>query len=303
MWAGTVLLVTGEGSVSAVVLYAVVVGAPCLGFAVAWLAGTGLFAIAVVGAVAATVLLAAGGLGYPNANAALAVQIAGLLGVVLVRRGTRRLLVAGVLLVPLAFTVVNLSQAGFVTGLGVIAAVAIHRRSRRAVATATGLGIALLVAVVAWQIAAATARLEPPPVVVRALSSVRFDLWSEAWELIAARPVTGHGPGAFSVLSPTAAGDADLRPAHSAPLEFGAELGVVGVSILLVLVAVGFAVVVRMPSSGSIVAVATWTALWLHSMVDYVADFPVVLFVAGLVLGSATAPLPQAPGARTAPHR
>ena len=78
-------------------------------------------------------------------------------------------------------------------------------------------------------------RLPRPDVLVTALTDERFALWSESWELLGDEPLSGVGPGRFSLESPTAA-DPDLAWAHSALLQTGAELGWVGVGLLVVFV-------------------------------------------------------------------
>ena len=92
------------------------------------------------------------------------------------------------------------------------------------------------------------------------------------------------------MLSPTALSDPDTRPAHSVVLEAGAELGLVGIALLALVVAWGYWRLTVGASPAVLVGIAAWTALWLHSLVDYVADFSSVLLAAGLVLGAAVGP-------------
>lgn len=237
---------------------------------------------------------------YPNADAALAVQMAALIGVAFASRAWPAMVAIPAIAMTVGVTVLESSWAGFAVGAVVVLASLIPRpRRSRAVVIASLAGLVTLV--LAWAALAflLLRDLRPAPLVA-ALSDNRFELWSDAVALIGTSPWTGHGPGSFAELSPTAA-DPDLRPAHNALLEVWAEQGVVGLALLLLVVLGGYAAVAASPSPSSFVAVAAWTGFWLHAMVDYIADFPLILAAAGLVLGAASRPLLQ-PAVRTAPR-
>ena len=119
-----------------------------------------------------------------------------------------------------------------------------------------------------------------PAVLVSALSEERFALWTEAWGLLGDEPLSGIGPGRFSLESPTAA-DPDLAWAHSALLQTGAELGWVGVGLLVLFVVWAL---VALGRDGVLLGV-----LLLPASVDYVLHFGGVLLVSSLVVGGALA--------------
>jgi O-antigen ligase len=129
-----------------------------------------------------------------------------------------------------------------------------------------------------------------------ALSERRVALWHDAVDITVEHPLTGVGPGRFPQVSPTAMADADTQAAHSAVLEQAAETGLPGALLLVALML--WALIRTGPGDGgsrgrdaraaAMVAVAAWLALALHTSVDYVADYPAVLAVAGLVTGLGT---------------
>lgn len=286
-WALASRALNGFGAVGEAVLYCAVVGSFFLGAGLALWAHRWLAPLAVGGAGLVLVwILAAGGLQYANANAALAVQTAALVAVASFRTGLRRGVAAVVVLPLLSLTLVADSRAGALTGALVLLAVLSPSPPDywlRRLALGAGTLFAGLVALQGIVVG----RGLRPAGLVRALSESRFELWSEALALIAQRPVVGHGPGAFSLISPTAQSNPLLRPSHSAPLEVASDLGLVGLGLLALVVAAGYLAIAAAPSSASLVAVAAWTGLWSHSLVDYPVDYPLIMLVAGLVVGAA----------------
>ena len=136
-----------------------------------------------------------------------------------------------------------------------------------------------------------------------ALSQRRVDLWSDAALLIRQEPIFGHGPQSFATASPTAASDPDTRAAHSELLQMAAETGLVGAGLLLLVVGWAYLALGRAAESGpAIVGAFAWSAFVLHALVDYVANFPLVVAAAGLALGLAVGPY-AARTIRTARHR
>ncbi len=89
-------------------------------------------------------------------------------------------------------------------------------------------------------------------------------------------PLRGVGAGRFAEVSPTAA-DPDLQWAHSAALQIGAELGVVG---LVLFVGILVAALLMLGRDSMVLA-----ALPLPTSVDYVLQFPWVLVAYGVALG------------------
>ncbi len=227
-------------------------------------------------------------LGYPNANTAAALQVMALCAVLLLGRGRPRwerwLLGAGVAIAALA-AVLHGSIAGIAVGLplaGVIA-VSLWRPVRRPARIAVvgfaswcagGIAVVALAATDSW-----------PRAVLGALSTVRQELWQLAWRLWRENPLAGAGPGAFREHNPYAV-DADLAAAHSSLLQVGAELGTVGVLLLLATVGLGLRLTLHSSRPGiAVVAGAAWAALWIHSLADHLFDYPAVPVLAGLVLG------------------
>ena len=117
------------------------------------------------------------------------------------------------------------------------------------------------------------------------LSSARHTLWSDALSLWATAPVSGSGPGSFTPSSELASSIPSLAAVHSLPLQVGSELGAVGIVLLAVLFVGGLVFAARGSRPIALIAVAAWTALAVHSSIDHLEDFPVVAFMAGVILG------------------
>jgi O-antigen ligase len=218
-------------------------------------------------------------LGYMNANGAL--LLAGAAGVVLAsgRRSARWQLAAAVVALVLAgVCLVDGAQAAAM-GCVVLAAWAPFR-DRGPSGQWIVLGVVSVVTPLLLTIGWAAAALPRPQLVVSALSEERFALWQEAWGLLGDHPLSGVGPGRFSLESPTAA-DPDLAWAHSALLQAGAELGWVGAGLLLLVVVWAL---VALGRDGLLLG-----ALLLPASVDYVLHFGGVLLLSSLVLGGGIA--------------
>jgi O-antigen ligase len=227
-------------------------------------------------------------LGYANANAALAVQVVSLCGLAMVGAQTaRRALLSMVALGAVAVVVLNTSRAGFIVTVPVACAIglALWRPGRPRLwvlaAAATLLAGALGVIVLA-------ARADWPAWAVRGFDTARQMLWHDALSLWRQHPVVGGGPGSFQTTSPLAA-DVDTAAAHSSILQVGAETGAVGVVLLALLLATGLRYAARGAVPYTVIAVAAWTALGLHSFVDHLVEYVPVVLAAGLVLGWASA--------------
>lgn len=155
--------------------------------------------------------------------------------------------------------------------------------SRRRLVAAAGLVLAWGALVVVW-----LGRLESWPAWLSArtvLSKSRHTLWGDALQLWRDHPVSGGGVGSFTASSELASSSPDLATAHSSLLQVGSELGLVGV--LLFLLVAGCALLTSLKRSGKAasMAVAAWTALGLHSLIDHLLEFPVVMVLVGTVLG------------------
>ncbi|GGB69996.1 hypothetical protein N798_15655 [Knoellia flava TL1] len=243
-------------------------------------------------------------LGYANANAAMAVQLAALAGLALLARptdgagvtgreadrGSHALLVATILLAASA-VVLNRSAAGVAVVLQVLLAVAIAVR-RRPTATwwrlaATGLG-ALTCAVAGTVIVQAARAPAFPGWAVAAFDPVREQLWHDAVALWRAQPLAGSGPGSFAQ-STSLSRDPDTLAAHSSVLQLGAETGWVGVGFLALVGLAGLLWVARGNAAEAVVGAAAWTALFVHSTADHLVEFGPVVLLAGAVVGWAGA--------------
>lgn len=228
-------------------------------------------------------------LGYSNANAALLTAgVAALLPLTSMptARTWARVLV-GVLVVA---SVVSGSRAGAASCVLLLALWPVVRRGSASASQAWSAlvivgGFALTVGL-GWR----HLRGFPSPSWAAPLSDVRIALWSDALELAATSPLVGVGPGNFATLSKTAASDADLAWAHSAPLQVLVELGATG----LLLVIVVTACLLRALGWAS----AVFAILLLQPMIDYVLAFPAVVAAFGFVLGGLSIDRARGPSPR-----
>lgn len=236
-------------------------------------------------AIAARGGIGSGLLGYPNATAALALQLTALASVVMAGRSGRARwsaalgVAGGSVLVLLthsragAVLLVPLLLASFLANL--------HGVRTRIWPVIFGVAGSATVAVTVLWLAG---RGSWPPVATSAFDASRRQLWADALELWTLNPVVGSGPGSFRAFS-VLAEDPDTQRVHMSLLQVGAELGVVGVALFALLVVVGFALATRGSPSASLVAVAAINVLLIHSFVDHVLEFPGVMLAAGAVVG------------------
>ena len=233
----------------------------------------------------------AGPLGYANANGALAVQVAAILLVAATRTkptvGRVLLMAAAVPTFSLAWF--NKSSAAMLGGgaLLLVGLVAVTARPRRSLLAISGCGLIVAVAVIG-QMLVATGTGDSR--VASLVTERRVELWTDAIHLAWSAPLTGYGPHSFSTKSPTAASDPDTRAAHSAVLQVAAETGLVGASLVLLLVAWAFVALGWTSAQPGLVGAVAWTAFCLQALVDYVANFPLVVATASLALGLAVGP-------------
>ncbi|MDT0215577.1 O-antigen ligase family protein [Rothia sp. ARF10] len=230
-------------------------------------------------------------LGYPNANAALAVQLVALSGLVLLAapaeaaRG-RLLLVASAVAAGLAVGL-NRSAAGVAVllAVGIVVVLMVWRRpvSRAWRVAAVALG-AVASAVAAGLIVVAAREPVFPQWARTAFDPAREQLWQDAVSLWQQRPLTGSGPGSFARAT-TLAADADTVAAHSSVLQVGAETGWVGVGFLALTGLAGLLWTARGRTPEAVVGAAGWTALLVHSTADHLVEFGPVVLLAGAVVG------------------
>ncbi|MGP9707022.1 O-antigen ligase family protein [Brachybacterium sp. AOP24-D1-21] len=120
------------------------------------------------------------------------------------------------------------------------------------------------------------------------LSGVRHRLWSDALDLWQASPITGAGPGGFLAHSEIAASKPLWERAHSSVLQVGSELGAIGVVLFSAILVAGAALALQGSRRAGLIAVAAWSALGIHSMIDHLYEYPIVTLTAGIVLGYAS---------------
>lgn len=244
-------------------------------------------------AVWAAHLVVAGWTAYPNADAAMAVQgvLAGVLLAAAARTDWRGVVGLGVVGVALVELVASRSAFGAASLAG---AAAILVASRWALPRVLVAGCAI-VAVGGLVLATASAPI-PDDVADVETIAVRVDLWDEAMLLLEQQPWSGVGPGRFEQ-EQQVSDDADLRFAHSGPLQQAAEQGIPGLVLLLALGTWGLLRVAVGPRRrlASAVGMASLAALAVHASVDFILHFPVVLVICGLLVGTAAQRSDDAP--------
>jgi hypothetical protein len=228
---------------------------------------------------------------YPNANAALAVQVIGLCGLALLGTNPRsrpRLVVVTAALIATAAVVANASTGALAVALPLLAVIAVATWGRVRRRWWAVLGGAAVILVVAGQVVRLADLADWPGWASAAIDSTRRSLWRDATALWSRHPAVGSGPGSFARFSPLAE-DPDTSAAHSSVLQVGAETGWVGVAIVGLVVLAGLLWAARGTARYAVVAAAAWTALVVQSLTDHLLDFPPVVLAAGLVLGWAAA--------------
>jgi O-antigen ligase len=239
-----------------------------------------------------------GPFGYSNAKGAFFLQaaIAGLMLATVSRSAPGRFLgvVASIAFGLVPFVVESLTPAVLVFLLP-IAALA-PRGSVMARAAPLGCGL-LFVATLSVTIALGAVYTTADRsglvdrVVDSTLSQRRAALWHEALVIMGDHPIAGVGVGGFEIFSPTARSDPDARWAHNSFLQQGAETGVVGLILLLLLFVWGFARLgaIGTPDAFSALGAVALAALGIHACVDYILHFPAVPLTAAALVGAAGA--------------
>ncbi len=215
--------------------------------------------------------LLTGPLGYANALGALA-AIGGVVAVTLAvqSRGGRRLAAAAPLLVLLPALMLTNSRAAWACGLVGLAVALAAAYGRTRIATVLVACSVLLLAVLL---------LAPPGGV-----GDRTMFWQAARDASAAHPIGGTGAGTFATVYTEVRGAGPAaRDAHSLYLQTLSELGVVGLALIALFLALpllgGLRARAAAPLGGFVVFV-------LHAGVDWDWQMP-ALTVAALALGAA----------------
>lgn len=252
--------------------------------------GTGAIVAAATGSDVASARPAHGPFGYSNATGAFYVQVFGAgLMLAVMGPGPRRWLgvaaAAGAAIIVLAA-----SSTAATAMLVVVAAAAVSSRAGRggaAVRTVTALfGLAFLGTIA---VGVASGRFAGGVPGGGVFDQTRKTLWHEAVSTIGEHPLTGVGPGGFSESS-SLARDADVRRAHHGFLQVGAETGVVGMGLVVLVFAWLLASFAGRPDpSGPVVlGAACLAALGIGACVDYLMHFPAIPVTAAALAGTAT---------------
>lgn len=98
-------------------------------------------------------------------------------------------------------------------------------------------------------------------------------------------PLLGPGPGAFTPSSELASEVPSLASVHFVFLQVGSEPGAIGVILLGALLVGGLLFAARGSRPVTLIAMAAWTALAVHSAIDHLEDFPIVAVIGGVILG------------------
>ncbi len=227
-------------------------------------------------------------LGYANANAALAVQVIGLCGLAISSaHKARRPLVWSAGLCAVGAVIANRSAAGLALALPLLAVFAVVTfrppRWRRWIAGVIAASLTLsgaATATVVWL----AGRGDWPAWATSLLDPARESLWRDAWSLWSDHSFVGAGPGAFREFA-SLGDDSDTASAHSSVLQLGAETGWVGAGLFALIFLTGLWRVARGAPVRGVVGSAAWTALFVHSLVDHLIEFPAIIVTAGIVVG------------------
>jgi putative inorganic carbon (HCO3(-)) transporter len=130
--------------------------------------------------------------------------------------------------------------------------------------------------------------------------SFRVYTWRSTLEMIAARPLTGFGPGSFPHAFPRFAHAGFTRQAHETPLQLAAEHGIPAAVLLLagIFAAIGHLWRSAREASGAArllraAAVGGALGLWAHNLVDYTFYVAAVHLAFWALLGLAWPPEPS----------
>lgn len=231
-------------------------------------------------------------IGYANALAALVVVgILLALGLALHASGIRRVaaLLPLLVLVPaLYLTESRGAWLALVAGTSAIAAYGV--KVRRAWKLA-GLGLVALVATVAT-IATGGADAE------QLAGENRVHYWRVAWDQYEANPMLGSGAGTYvDYWLNNRPNDTFARSAHSLYLQSLAELGPIGLALVVIALVLPLLVLARRRDAVTVAAGSAYLAFALHAGVDWDWELPAVP-VAGLVCGGALLVAARPPQAR-----
>lgn len=233
-------------------------------------------------------------LGYANANGslfALAAVAALMLAVSWRRPALRAIGAVG----ALAFAAAPLATSARAAALLLLlfAPAALFARSERSTrGVVLALSAAFMAALTLTVVVGATAQGGRGTGVGSGVESVvtdrRVALWEDAWDLMVAHPLEGVGPGRFASESATALEDPDAVWAHHGFLQQGAEQGVIGFGLAVLLVLWGLArlALAEKPDPVTALGAVALVVLGVHACLDYVLHFAAVPIAAAALVGT-----------------
>jgi O-antigen ligase len=229
--------------------------------------------------------------GYVNARSAFFVEAAtATVMVALLVRGRRgRIIALAGAIILAAVPLFNRSEAASFVVILLPAAAALALEGRRLVLAVWLSGALMLASVAATSFVAAA---PPDSVTVRLAADVleepRIALWRDAVDLILEDPLTGVGPGRFASESEGAQADRDARWAHHGFLQQGAETGIVGLALLVLMFVWGFWRLASVSPSGmAVMGAFALAAIGVLACSDYVFHFPLVTGTTAALVGAA----------------
>lgn len=234
-------------------------------------------------------------LGYTNASAALAVQamIAGLILVVLASSIWIRVAGAlGVVLFGATPFILDARTAAFLVIVTLLASgLGMALRWRRRGVVVAGMSLLLVLAATIGLAVSGSGRSGSVPdrIVDASLTEARLDLWRDAIDIVSDHPILGVGWGGFATTSPIARSDEDRRFAHNEFLQVGAEAGILGALLVVLIFTWGFIRIFVAPSPDAMawLGAIALAAVGVSASVDYVLRFPAVGLAAALLVGGA----------------
>jgi O-antigen ligase len=239
----------------------------------------------------------AGPLEYANANGAFFVQasIASLMLFAAWRSRSAKLaaLLATAVLSLVVFSTKSVAAIVLLILLPVTCLpIAVWRRAQMTVVVCTALFVAALGTTVALGATYSTENRVSvlDHIVDSTLDQRRVALWHEALQMMLDNPGKGVGIARFQALSPTAGRDRDARWTHNGFLQQGAETGVTGLLLTVLMFMWAFVSLSRIRADTfTVLGGIALAALAIHACVDYVLHFPQVVMVTAALVGTAMA--------------
>jgi hypothetical protein len=239
-----------------------------------------------------------GPIGYANALGIVAAI--GILAAAGIARSSLRSVVRAAFalaVVPLTWALVLSGSRGSAVALAIGVGVALALASRiRLVLAAT---IASALGVVALALAGADA--------ARLVEGDRWTYWRVAWMQFEERPLVGSGAGSFHAYwrehrpDPATLDTPDVLDAHSLYFETLAELGVVGLALVVVALCIPIAVAIgRRADARVAVGLPAYAAFVVHAGLDWDWEMPAVT-LSGIFCGAAVVAAARADEALTLP--